>query len=539
MPLHTNHYDVVVCGGGLAGLTFAMQLKSKLPDVSVCVLEKQAGPLPDGTHKVGESLTEGGTWLFRELAGLKAYIESTHVRKLGLRFFGAGYRQQGFDKRFEVGDVVFARNSSFQLDRGILENDLRRFCRERGVHVQEGVSVRDVQFGEQDHTVSFAFLDDKHEETATCRWVVDATGRRRFLQSKLGLCKPAPHNASSTWWRIQRNFDVSEMAPRENGEWHDRVFAKRRNSTNHLMGPGYFVWVIPLCSGMTSIGIAADEAIHPISARNTYEKSMAWLREQEPSLHNAIRQDAPLDFLALKNYAHTTHRAYSADRWTCIGESAAFTDPLYSMGTDLIAHGNRATIRMIELDRAGTLTPAIVDSYNSLYLKVVDVMLGLFHGTYGVFGDDRVAMVKLMWDIACYWAFFSQLSIQNFLDDEANLPKLHDLVDRLGLANQRAQSAFRVADKLDRERTCKSGFFGFGGVSSVTALRATVTTPRTVEATAANIDFMAHEFAPALCRFLGVESDSVDSGTERLIPMIETYVAPESRQLAFAVGGRA
>src|SRR2546423_15288163 len=51
----TGHYDVAILGGGLAGLTLAIQLKRQRPDTSVAVLEKRDGPAPLAAFKVGES----------------------------------------------------------------------------------------------------------------------------------------------------------------------------------------------------------------------------------------------------------------------------------------------------------------------------------------------------------------------------------------------------------------------------------------------------------------------------------------------------
>ncbi len=534
MQVLSENYDIVICGAGLAGLTLALQLRRESPAKSILILEKQAGPLPAGTHKVGESTNEGGTHLLRQLAGLKEYIETTHIKKLGLRFFGAGSRKDGFDKRFEVGDALFARNSSYQLDRGILENDMRRFCCEAGVHVVEGVSVQEIEFGEQAHDITFAYPKENRRTTVSCRWVVDAMGRRRFLQSKLKLAKKSEHCGSASWWRIQRDFDVGEMVPAEKTDWHERVFARRWYSTNHLMGPGYWVWVIPLCSGMTSIGIVSDENAHPIRERNTFDKSIAWLAEHEPDLYKCVKNDAPLDFLLLKNFAHTTTKAFSSERWCCVGEAAAFTDALYSMGSDLIAIANRITVHLIEMDSANAPIGETVELYNQVYVTVVETMTELFRDVFPAFSADDVVLLKVMWDVACYWGFFSQLVIQDVLYQDQALPTLLELAKRLKAANFKVQDAFRTASRTSRCDSLKSGFFNFGGVSQVTDLRATVTDKRGIPELARNMDFL-EQLASAVCRFiLTGEQDALfsneGSGTaaevEPLVEKISSYFAP-------------
>ena len=48
-------YDVIITGGGLAGLCLARQLRQEHPDISVLVAEKKKHPVPEAAHKVGES----------------------------------------------------------------------------------------------------------------------------------------------------------------------------------------------------------------------------------------------------------------------------------------------------------------------------------------------------------------------------------------------------------------------------------------------------------------------------------------------------
>src|ERR1700742_4567118 len=83
-------YDVVICGGGLSGLTLGLQLRRELPQLRVLVLEKTPREaMQDGCHKVGESSVELGSQYFERL-GLREYLLKHQLIKHGLRFFPGG-----------------------------------------------------------------------------------------------------------------------------------------------------------------------------------------------------------------------------------------------------------------------------------------------------------------------------------------------------------------------------------------------------------------------------------------------------------------
>ena len=60
MEMDETVYDLVICGGGLAGLTLARQIKVQQPRWSVAILDPVERPLPEAGHKVGESSVELG-----------------------------------------------------------------------------------------------------------------------------------------------------------------------------------------------------------------------------------------------------------------------------------------------------------------------------------------------------------------------------------------------------------------------------------------------------------------------------------------------
>jgi flavin-dependent dehydrogenase len=449
LPLQPpTNFDVVICGGGLAGLTLARQLRIELPELSVAVIDRLTSPLPEAAFKVGESSIELGTYYFGQVLQLASYFHSRHLPKLGLRFF-MGQSQDPLVARPETGIDLFPPTPSYQIDRGRLENDLRQFATEMGVTLFEGTSVEAVELGqgEDTHAILCRRKIAQHNGqadgfTLTARWVVDALGRRRLLQTQLGLKREHEHRASAAWWRYKGRIDVDRLGRQGGQVWRGKHLEDRYYSTNHLMGTGYWVWLIPLGSGATSVGIVADDDIHP---QNTYGKSYSqaldWLQVHEPALWEFIRNEPPLDFLSLKHYSYASTQVFSHQRWSCVGEAGFFLDPLYSVGSDFIAITNTITVELIRQDRAGTLTEAVVEDYNRLVLKnLYPIFLSYYQGMYRTFGHAQIFASKHTWDIAVYWSWTYQLYVQGLLLHPT--PEVFDLGERYRELNVRVQKLF-------------------------------------------------------------------------------------------------
>jgi len=415
-----DSYDVVICGGGLAGATLARQLKLNLPDISVIVLDRLARPLPEATFKVGESTVEVGAFYLAETLQLRDYLEQYHCHKLGLRFF-FGNSRNSFEKRPEVGLSEFHLPHSYQIDRGKFENDLRRLNTENGVELLENCLVKDIKLakGAQPfHRITYTKADNKSTQTLKARWIVDAMGRRRFLQKKLGLAQPNNKNFSAVWFRVDGRLDVSDFVSCMEEEWHNRVPNNNRYySTNHLCGEGYWIWMIPLSTEHTSIGIVTNEEVHPFKKYHTYERAQMWLKENEPILSSHLEQTKPKDFKKMPRYSYSSGQVFSLNRWGCVGEAATFPDPFYSPGINMIGFGNSLITQMIALDLEDKLTQKKVEEANYFYLTQNDGLALTIHNCYSCFSSEMVMATKLIWDTLTGWALSGPMMFNSiFLD---------------------------------------------------------------------------------------------------------------------------
>src|SRR5258705_1141557 len=97
-----NKYDVIILGGGLAGLALSLQLKRSKPDISILMLERRETQAATAAHKVGESTVELGSHYLREVLGLKDYLEAHELPKHGLRFFFKSNAKEDITTRVEL-----------------------------------------------------------------------------------------------------------------------------------------------------------------------------------------------------------------------------------------------------------------------------------------------------------------------------------------------------------------------------------------------------------------------------------------------------
>jgi len=453
MSTDTSTHDLIIMGGGLAGLTLALQLRMRMPDLDVLVLERRRHPVPEACHKVGESTVEIGAHYFADVLGLKQHLMDAQLKKFGFRFFFSEGRRD-IDAVTELGASRPLPVGSWQIDRGIFENFLGEEVQRRGIGFIDDAMVRELTLAEDGaaHTVRWQRTGGPLQ-TAQARWVIDACGRAGLIKKQLGLARDNVHAAHAVWFRISETLQPDEWS--QDPAWRARcVTPTRWMSTNHLVGAGYWVWMIPLASGSHSIGIVADPAYHPLEKMNTFERAMDWLQEFQPRLYDELdsRRDKLQDFAFFRRFSHDCTRVFSDQRWALAGESGRFLDPFYSPGSDFIAIGNTYITDLVARDRAGKPLGAYTQVYEQIFRNFYDNTLALYVDQYGIFGDPEVLPLKVFWDYTYYWGVLAKLYFNHSLTDLAALSQLRDELGTMQQLNVAMQGFVRGLCQHSRKR---------------------------------------------------------------------------------------
>jgi flavin-dependent dehydrogenase len=398
----TPEFDVAILGGAFSGAATALLLKRQLPDARILIIEKAT----EFDRKVGESTTEVSSCFLTKILGLTSYLGHEQLVKQGLRLWFANRPDQPFDDCVEIGARYQARLPTFQVDRSKLDAHMLGLAAQAGCEVWRPAKVTRCELdGANGQSLGVKIGDEEREVRS--RWVIDATGRASFLARKLGHFRQnTDHPINAVWARFTGLKDWDSYDWRE--KFPDYAAASRTGrawATNHLMGLGWWCWIIPLKGGDFSAGLVYDRRLFVLPEGGNLGE-----RLHQHILGHPVGREI---FREAKVVEHDT-RAYSGlpyysaqvcgDGWAIAGDAASFIDPLYSPGLDLCAYTTSVVSDLVARSLGGEDVAERRRYYNEQFAITYRFWFEtLYKDKYFYMGEADLMSAALLLDVGTYF----------------------------------------------------------------------------------------------------------------------------------------
>lgn len=313
-------HDVIVVGAGPGGSTTAALLAMR--GVRVLVLEKEQFP----RFHIGESLLPAAVEVLGTL-GIDL-TPDTFLWKSGAQFW---CEKTDRVARFDFAEALPGPpRHAYQVERSRFDSMLRDRASSAGAEIRHGVRVNDVEVLGDRVVVN----TDKGKETA--RYLVDASGQDRLLGKQQHSIAPYKHFGKAASFAHYEG--ISPAVQQE--------FAPHNDIRVMLVDEGW-AWVIPLAGARMSIGLVsrqqgqrAQDVLDYVGSSKALSR---WTHGARPSAPRLIG-----------NFSFENTKSHGA-RFACVGDAAAFIDPVFSSGVSLAMLGASALCeRLVPALAAGT-----------------------------------------------------------------------------------------------------------------------------------------------------------------------------------------
>jgi flavin-dependent dehydrogenase len=401
IPAMQLDYDVVIVGGAFSGAATALVLKRRQPSARVLIIEKSR----EFSRKVGESTTELSSCYMTRILGLTNYLGHAHLAKQGLRMWWGKDAGQQFDQCVEAGAKYQTRLPSFQIDRSTLDQHMLEQAVAAGCDLRRPARLSRLDLGDK-QTIRFNSTESG-EETITCRWVVDATGRAALLARKLGHFTPnTEHPINAVWARFTgvKDWDSYEWRERFPG-YANACRTSRSWATNHLMGQGWWCWIIPLRGGDVSAGLVYDSRLFALPPGDNLASRLRSHLLSHPVGREIFAQAQTIDgdVHAFSNLPYYS-KQLCGNGWAIVGDAAGFIDPLYSPGLDFCSYTSYYVAHLLANHLAGQDVQQQLAYYNAQAPVTYRFWFEtLYKDKYFYLGDAELMTAALLLDVGTYF----------------------------------------------------------------------------------------------------------------------------------------
>ncbi|MFI9154594.1 NAD(P)/FAD-dependent oxidoreductase [Streptomyces sp. NPDC053367] len=403
-----DEFDVIVIGAGPAGATTAGLLAKR--GHRVLVLDRERFP----RYHVGESLIPA---FMRPMAEL-GITDRMDARGFERKYGGTlvwGNEQVPWNFSFIEGG---AYEYAFHTRRADMDSLILDRARELGAFVLEDATVKEpVEEDGRVTGVRFTLrgVDTQHE--ARAKLVVDASGQSRLLSRRY---------SEVTWHEELRNvavwtyFDNCERLP---GDEYTNILIEG-------LDEGWF-WAIPLDKGTISVGYVTRSSHVSKDGRSLQEIFADEVAKSTKLKKMLAPANQAAGWRSARDWSYTSETFYG-NGWVCVGDSAAFVDPLFSTGVAL------ATL-------AGSVLSKIADQIVK-HPEIEGQALKRYATAYRGFFDEIRSFVERFYDRTKYKEFYYSLA-QEMVDPERTREPSADFVQLIsGLSGKHPMLNLDLSD---------------------------------------------------------------------------------------------
>jgi 2-polyprenyl-6-methoxyphenol hydroxylase-like FAD-dependent oxidoreductase len=440
-----EHYDVLIIGAGLAGLALARQLLLNT-DKRILLVDRRT-EFPPAKQKVGEATVQLSAYYYARVLDLEEHLMQEHYLKYNLRFYWKtpGQTNDCYEHYSQSYIRKLSNINTYQLDRNKFEGEMLRVNLENPkFEFGPGCTDLEVNLAQTRELHSFSFKLGGQEKSGTTRWVVDTSGRGRFLARQLGLATEGKIRHGAHFFWVEGLVDIEKLtnlSPQQVRTRPDRSALGHTpawQATNHFCDEGLWFWTIPL-HGKTSLGLVYDNQLIPRESIDTLDKLIAWVCEKFPLFARDLPYRRVVHHTALKDFAHDCVQTISPARWAIAGEAGRFTDPLYSPGGDLISLYNTFITDAVQTEDDEELVQKC-QLYEQMMKAVYEAYVPTYAISYDALGDQEAFSLKYSWELAIYFSYYVFPFINDLFTDRRFLSIFINRFSQLGRINRSLQT---------------------------------------------------------------------------------------------------
>ena len=398
----SDGYDVAIIGGALSGTATAILLLRENPSLRVIIIEKSTA----FSRRVGEATVEVSGYFLCRVLGLTQYLNESHLVKQGMRFWFFDEKTKSLPECSEIGGRYLSRVPAFQVDRSSLDEELLRRTKEMGATVLRPASVSKVALEEGGQQV-LEVRSGEQSSRISARWVVDASGVAAMLARQNGWWRAnEAHPTTAVWsrWTGVKDWDgyaLSQKFP----EWSMACHGVRATATNHLVGKGWWAWIIPLKGGDVSIGVVFDQRLMEFPEEGALGQRLKDFLLQHP-VGRELMADANWregDVHWRKNLPYYS-TVFAGDGFALVGDAAGFLDPFYSPGMDWISYTSYTVAQLIAAQQKGEPLAAPLAKHNRDFATSYQRWFeALYQDKYEYMGEYDLMRLGFMLDLGFYY----------------------------------------------------------------------------------------------------------------------------------------